>query len=104
MYRHFDESRVCPVSSNRRDQAKISSFLQGIEKWCYVNQNPYITYIMLVMFKPYRGGGLMDGGLLTAWKPVVALTTPTGVIAILIIVFICTDEPVFCSILNVNKL
>ena len=51
---------------NRRDQAKISSFLQGIEKWRYVNQNPYITYIMLVLLSVYNGGGLMDGGVLAA--------------------------------------
>ena len=89
---------------NRRDQAKFSSFLQGMKKWCYVNQNPYITYIMSVLINVYYGGRLMDDGLLAAWKPVVALTTPTGVIAILIILFICTDESVFCSILNVNKL
>ena len=46
----------------------------------------------------------MDNGFLVEWKTVVALTTPTGVIAILIIFFICTDESAFCSILNVNKL
>ena len=64
MYGHFDEAGVCLVSSSRRDQAKISSFLQGMEKWCYVNQNPYITYIMLVLINVYRGGGVMDDGVL----------------------------------------
>ena len=59
---------------------------------------------MSVLISVYNGGGLMDGEFLLAWKPVVALTTPTGVIAILIILFICTDEYVFCSILNVNNM
>ena len=66
MYGHFDESPGCLVSSNRRDQAKIPSFCQGGQKWCYVNQNHYIRYIMLVLLSVYNGGGLMDGGLLVA--------------------------------------
>ena len=66
MYGHFNESPVCLVSSNRRERSKISSFLQGMEKWCYVNLNPYITYLMLVLLSVYNGGRLMDGGLLVA--------------------------------------
>ena len=58
MYGHFDESPGCLVSSNRRDQAKISSFLQGSEKWRYVNQNQYITHVMLVLINVYQGVGL----------------------------------------------
>ena len=66
MYGHFDEKSACLVSSDRRDQAKISSFLQGVEKWCYGNQNHYITYIMSVLISVYNGGGLMDDGFLVA--------------------------------------
>ena len=66
MYRHFDEKPVCLVLSNCRDRTKFSSFLQGMEKWCYVNQNHYITYIMSVLINVCRGGGLMDGGFLMA--------------------------------------
>ena len=104
MYGHFDGGPGCLVSLSRRDHPQISSFLQGMKKWCYVNQNPYITYIMSVLINAYYGGGFMDDVFLVTWKTVVALTTPTGVIAILIIFFICTDESVFCAILNVNKL
>lgn len=54
---------VCLVSSSRQDRHRFSSFLQGVEKWCYVNQNHYITYIMSVLINAYHGGGLMDDGL-----------------------------------------
>lgn len=66
MYGHFDESRGCLMSSNRRDRAKISSFLQGVKKWCYVNKNHYIRYIMSVLINVYHGGGVMDDGFLAA--------------------------------------
>ena len=66
MYGHFDECPDCLMLPNRRDQAKISSFCQGGQKWCYVNKNHYITYIMLVLLSVYNGGGLMDGEFLVA--------------------------------------
>ena len=64
MYGHFDGNPGCVMLPNRRDRAKIFSFCQGGQKWCYVNQNHYITYIMLVLINVCRGGGLMDGGFL----------------------------------------
>ena len=66
MYGHFDESRICLVSSSREITPKISSFCQGCQKWCYVNQNHYIRYIMSVLISVYNGGGLMDGEFLVA--------------------------------------
>ena len=60
------EAGTCLVSSSRQDRAKFTSFLQGMGKWRYVNQNHYITYIMLVLINVCRGGGLMDGEFLVA--------------------------------------
>ena len=64
MYGHSDEGPGCLILSNCRDRAKFTRFSHGMKKWCYVNQNHYIRYIMSVLINAYYGGVLMDGEFL----------------------------------------
>ena len=66
MYGHFDEGWGCLILPDRQDRTKNSGFLHGRKKWCYVNLNHYIRYIMSVLINVYHGGGVMDDGLLAA--------------------------------------